>query len=360
MIVQKANIQLNSSHQLLKQAEASERFRFWKNEPRPPENAKPNSQPADQVSLSHAAKGLKTETQTLDLSQSLDAKHAALFLIIKEMVKKMTGKDLEIFSPDQLNGKQTGNAEAVDAGEAQAQNVDITMTPPPSSQPSAGFGMVYEQRSSYLESETASFSAAGTIQTKDGKSIDFTVQLNMSRQYYEENNVTLTAGDPEQKVDPLVINFDGNAAELSQTHFEFDIDANGTVDQIAALRPGSGFLALDKNRDGVINNGSELFGPNSGSGFAELAQYDSDKNGFIDEGDPIYDRLRIWQRLDDGSQQLLALGDKNVGAIYLGHATTPFQLRTEDNKSLGEVADTGVYLSEDGRTGTVQEINLTV
>jgi hypothetical protein len=54
------------------------------------------------------------------------------------------------------------------------------------------------------------------------------------------------------------------------------------------------------------------------------------------------------------------LGDKNIGAIYLGHATTPFQLRTADNQSLGEVTETGVYLTENGKTGTVQQINFSV
>jgi hypothetical protein len=175
-----------------------------------------------------------------------------------------------------------------------------------------------------------------------------------------ETNLSILAGDPEKKTDPLVINFDGNAAELSQKRFEFDIDANGTTEQIATLKPGSGFLALDKNQDGVINNGSELFGPNSGNGFSELAKYDVDKNSFIDEADPIYNSLRIWQRHEDGSQQLIALGDKNIGAIYLGHVTTPFQLRTADNQSLGEVTDTGIYLTEEGKTGTIQQINLSV
>ena len=205
-----------------------------------------------------------------------------------------------------------------------------------------------------------SFSATGSIETQDGKSIAFSVSLNMSREFRMETNLSFRAGDPEKKVDPLVINFDGNAAELSQTRFAFDIDANGTTEQIATLKPGSGFLALDNNQDGVINNGSELFGPNSGNGFAELAKYDSDSNGFIDEADPIYDRLRIWQRHEDGSQQLIALGDKNIGAIYLGHATTPFQLRTADNRSLGEITDTGVYLTENGKTGTIQQINFSV
>jgi len=355
MIIKNSAIQLNSSHQSLKKTEESEKLRFWKTEA-PPANrngGRPQEAPADEVNLSKTAQTLKPETQSLDLSQAPDAKHGVMLLIIRDMVRKLTGKEFEIFSADKLASKPD-NASAPDASAPDTKNVEITTTPPPS----AGFGLVYEHNTSYQESESTSFSSTGTIQTKDGKSIEFSAQLNMSRDFYMQTNLAVTAGDPEKKVDPLVINFDGNAAELSQTHFAFDIDSNGTPEQIAALKPGSGYLALDKNNDGIIDNGSELFGPNSGNGFAELAKYDSDHNGFIDQADPIYNSLRIWQRNADGSQQLLALGDKNIGAIYLGHATTPFQLKTEDNKSLGEVTDSGVYLTEDGKVGTVQQINL--
>jgi len=357
MIIKSSNIQLNSSHQFLKSTEESESLRSWKTQQQPVNrNAlSPQEPPTDAVSLSATAQTLKPEKQSLDLSGELDANHGAMFLIIKEMVRKLTGKEFKLFSPEQLATDTANTATATDAN-----NVEITTTPPARQTPSAGFGLVYEHRSVYQESESSSFSATGVIKTQDGKSIDFSVTLNMSRDFHLETSTTITAGDPEKKVDPLVINFAGNAAELSQTRFEFDIDANGTTEQIAMLKPGSGFLALDKNKDGVINNGSELFGPNSGNGFSDLAQYDSDKNGFIDEADPIYDSLRIWQRHEDGSQQLIALGDKNVGAIYLGHATTPFQLRTADNQSLGEVTDTGVYLTEDGKAGTVQQIDLSV
>lgn len=345
MIIKNSAVQLNSQHQLLKRSQEQESLRVWKT---PEPTRAPDATPLeDSVSLSGAAKTLPAEKQSLDLSSSLDANQRMKLLIVKQMFKAMTGHDFKMFSPDELSA---------DSG----VNLTIEISTQPPSPPSAGFGLVYEHRTSYQESESLSFSAVGVIETQDGKSIDFSVQLNMSREFSLETNLTITAGDPEKKVDPLVINFDGNAAELTQTRFEFDIDANGTTEQIATLRPGSGMLALDKNRDGVINDGSELFGPNSGNGFAELAKYDSDSNGFIDEADPIYNSLRIWQRYEDGSQQLIALGDKNIGAIYLGHATTPFQLRTADNQSLGEVTDTGVYLTEDGKTGTVQQINFSV
>lgn len=356
MIIKSSAIQLNSQHQLLKSSQNSRSLRFWKNQDQAGSSKKENS--TDVLSLSSSAKTYKTEKQSLDLSNTLDANQGINFLIVNHMVKAITGHDFKLFSPAEL----TANT---DTGiTADPKNIEIITTPPPpppENQPSsAGFGLVYEAHAIYQESENTSFSAVGIIKTQDGKSIEFSVTLNMSREFRVETNLSITAGDPEKKVDPLVINFDGNAAELSQTHFEFDIDANGTPEQIATLRPGSGFLALDKNQDGVINNGSELFGPNSGNGFAELAKYDSDNNGFIDKADPIYNKLRIWQRYEDGSQQLIALGDKNIGAIYLGHATTPFQLRTADNQSLGEITDTGVYLTEDGKTGTIQQINLSV
>ena len=63
---------------------------------------------------------------------------------------------------------------------------------------------------------------------------------------------------------------------------------------------------------------------------------------------------------EDGSTQLAALGDKNIGAIFLGHVSSPFQLKDANNQSLGEVVNSGIYLKEDGGVGVVQEINLTV
>ena len=357
MIIKNSTIQLNTQHQFLKSSQESESLRLWKTQEQPIEKAGVSKKEpsADTLSLSDSAQTLKTGKQSLDLSQSLDANSSVMFLIIRQMVKAITGQDFKLFTANDLTASTDGGTATT------AKNVEIQTTPPTTNQQSsAGFGLVYEHHLAYQESESTSFTATGSIKTQDGKSIAFSVKLNMSREFRMESNSSITAGDPEKKIDPLVINFDGNSAELSQKHFEFDIDANGTTEQIATLKPGSGFLALDKNQDGVINNGSELFGPNSGNGFSELAKYDSDNNGFIDEADPIYDSLRIWQRNEDGSQQLIALGDKNIGAIYLGHATTPFQLNTTDNQSLGEITDTGVYLTEDGKTGTIQQINFSV
>lgn len=352
MIIKNSAIQLNSQHQFLKHTEKSESLRFWKTEEPSTNRANANRKelPTDKLSLSNAAQPVATEPQEVNLEESLAPNDSLKLQIIRNMIKAMTGHDFKLFSPTELSATDGSSTAAV----------DMPAEPPAQQAPSAGFGLVYEQRTLHQESESTSFSAQGLIQTADGKNIDFSMQLSMSREFRLETSLTITAGDPEKKIDPLVINFNGNAAELSETRFAFDIDADGTTEQIATLKPNSGFLALDKNNDGAINDGSELFGPTTGKGFAELAEHDSDSNGFIDEADPIYSKLRIWQRYEDGSEQLMALGDKNVGAIYLGHVSTPFQLRTDENKSLGEITDTGVYLTEEGNTGTIQQIDFSV
>ena len=80
--------------------------------------------------------------------------------------------------------------------------------------------------------------------------------------------------------------------ELSDQTFYFDLDADGEEEEISMLK-GSGYLALDKNEDGIINDGSELFGTGNGDGFADLARYDEDGNGWIDENDSILSLIHI-------------------------------------------------------------------
>lgn len=221
-----------------------------------------------------------------------------------------------------------------------------------------GFGMIYDLHESYYEHESMTFSASGSISTKDGRKIDFSVDLRMTREFYSEQHVQLRAG--EALKDPLSINFTGTAAELTQNRFSFDVDADGRNEQISFLKPGSGFLALDRNGDGKINDGRELFGALTGDGFAELARFDTDGNHFIDENDSIYDGLRIWQKDGRGADHLLALGKAGIGAIFLGSAVSPFDLRDEQNNLMGKVRSSGVFIRENGSAGTIQQVDLTV
>ena len=123
---------------------------------------------------------------------------------------------------------------------------------------------------------------------------------------------------------------------------------------------GNGLLALDRNGDGRINNGLELFGPASGNGFAELARLDSDNNGWLDENDPMYDQLRVWMRDEAGNDSLATLAQKNVGAILLRPVESVFAMKNGANGVQGQLRETSIFLEESGGVGVVQEIDFAV
>ncbi len=221
------------------------------------------------------------------------------------------------------------------------------------SQPNFGIKHNEYQR----ETEALSFVARGFFKTADGKEVNFTTDFNLSREFAALNNINTQTGTP---IDPLIINYAGPAASLTNTKFSFDLDTDGKAEQISFVNNGSGFLALDNNDNGLIDDGSELFGVKSGNGFNELAAYDLDKNNWLDENDDIFDRLRIWTKDQDGNDNLFALGQKGVGAIYLGNIEAPFSYKNEQNRTLGENQRAGLFAREDGMVGTIQQANLMV
>ncbi len=214
--------------------------------------------------------------------------------------------------------------------------------------------------SSFLaEVENTAFSTTGIAKTADGREISFQVDLEMSRSFVHTNETYVQT--MEKLVDPLVINVGSDVASVSDQKFYFDLDADGREEEISYLGKGSGFLALDKNNDGTINNGSELFGTKSGDGFADLAAYDEDGNGWIDEADSVFKDLRIWTKNEDGTDELIAIGKAGIGAIYLGSASTQFSLKNQENGDTNAVIQqTGVFLYEAGGVGTVQHVDLAV
>ena len=221
-------------------------------------------------------------------------------------------------------------------------------------QPSGG---QYISEFYYEENETTTFSTDGVVKTSDGRKISFNVELTMSRSFTQYTSEAIDFGSP-RFMDPLVINLDAPAADVKDQKFLFDLNADGHEEAISRLGPGSGFLALDKNGDGKINDGSELFGALNGDGFADLAKYDQDKNGWIDEADDIFDKLLIWSKDENGNDQLVGLGKAGVGAICLGAQNTPFSIKNAQNEANAMVRQTGMFLYENGGVGTVQQLDL--
>jgi hypothetical protein len=208
----------------------------------------------------------------------------------------------------------------------------------------------------HIEEECSTFSGMGTALTEDGRVIDFGVSFSMSRRLTEYAGMSVASA--VNFIDPLVINVGSDVAYISDQSFYFDLDCDGKEDKISNLGSGSGFLALDKNGDGKIGDGSELFGTKSGDGFKDLSAYDLDGNGWIDENDAVYEMLRIWIRNEDGTDTLLSLKESDVGAIYLGNAGTEFTHHNSDFLMSAMTRSSGIFLKESGGVGTVQQVDL--
>ena len=135
--------------------------------------------------------------------------------------------------------------------------------------------------------------------------------------------------DPEREYSPIVIDLgnDGiNSHALNYT-INFDLDNNGFKEATGWVSGDDALLAIDKNNNGIIDNGSGLFGNKSisdsafsyansslNNGFETLKNYDSNNDGIIDSQDAEFDKLLLWQDKNSNgiseTDELIKLSDK--------------------------------------------------
>ncbi len=284
--------------------------------------------------------------------------------IIKDLVEIFTGKKIEVLDAEEFKKLQESASSSGEVGEV-AKKVEEqsipknpwgNVTESPSSK-FQGWGVDYYYKETNYQKEGFEFLASGKITNDKGQQISFNASLLMSREKYEELTVSLKEGDA--LIDPLVIDFKGSGASFEGAKFEFDLDADGKTEMIHAPSVGTAFLGYDKNGNGIMDDGSELFGPPSGNGFSELAALDEDNNGWIDENDSVFSKLRLWEKATDGTDIVSSLLDRGVGAIYTGRVATGFDLINNDSVN-AVVKETGIFLKENGGSGFIQEVDIVV
>ena len=298
---------------------------------------------ADQIgdSIDDAVKGKKTDDDAA--IEAMEYVDKSLYMM-KMVIEEMTGKKVELFDAhdmmQRIHSKENAAAEmgVIASGEGEGSPDDLMIVE----------NYEYEKESNHLQ-------IAGMIQREDGSQTRFALDVSFSQEY---ERYSMEMIKREQLKDPLVISFSTKPVQLDSEKFNFDIDADGQEDNIAMLERGHGFLALDNNGDGVINDGSELFGALTGNGFAELAQHDENQDGFIDENDSIFDKLSVWIK-NDGEDRQVNLKDAGIGAIGLENVDTPLNIRDGDEK-LGVIRKSGFYLDEGGKAGLVQQLDFVV
>jgi len=153
----------------------------------------------------------------------------------------------------------------------------------------------------------------------------------------------------------------------------FDIDATGVKQSVGWVKPSDGFLALDRDGNGTIDSGAELFGDSTtlstggtaADGFAAVADLDGNADGLINAQDTAWADLRVWQDLNqDGISdvgELKTMAEAGIANITVGK-TEHFTVLDNGNA----LADLGTYTRTDGTEGTtgsvgqLADINLAV
>ncbi|WP_052941576.1 hypothetical protein [Chromobacterium subtsugae] len=283
---------------------------------------------ADSVQLSSQA------TQS-SLLGHLASDKDAVYSLIEAILEKAFGVHFKLLRLFPLNPDQTQAPAAAQPEVSAQQDID------------------------YQEQQRLNFTASGQITTQDGKQLQFSLNMQMQSSYQYHSNQLYQSGGAASH-DPLMVNLASNAGSLDGASVSFDLQDNGQMASLPFSSQG-GWLALDKNGDGKINDGSELFGPQSGNGFADLAKLDSNHDGVIDENDPAFAQLKIWTGRDSsGKDQLLSLKDVGIGAILLPSVDAPLTLRANasDPAPQAQMRRAGVFVKDDGEAGMISQLDV--
>ena len=135
--------------------------------------------------------------------------------------------------------------------------------------------------------------------------------------------------DKPETYDPLVIDLNNDGIKDTNLDYKinFDLDNNGFKEATSWIDNNDAFIAIDKNNNGTIDNGSELFGnksisnnayaytnPNAKNGFESLKEFDSNNDDIINEKDKEFTNLLLWQDKNSNgiseTDELIKLSDK--------------------------------------------------
>jgi len=176
-------------------------------------------------------------------------------------------------------------------------------------------------------------------------------------------------GDAQRAIvrrDPLTLDLDGDGLETlgtGESNVLFDHDADGVATGTGWVYRDDGFLVWDRNGNGLIDSGRELFGDSTlksngqvaVDGFDALTDLDANTDGKVDALDPNFANLRVWRDLDQdgitdaGELSLLA----SLGITGFNTAKTAnSQVLPDGNR----IADLGTYIKSDGSTATMGDV----
>ncbi len=219
-----------------------------------------------------------------------------------------------------------------------------------------------ERSFEYSKKDSVNIEAKGIIKTQN-KNIEIDLNISYSKEFYEKHKESIEFKDISF-LDPLVINYAGNENALdnlsNEMTFMFDLNNDGIKEEVPLLKSGNAFLAIDKNHNGKIDNGSELLGVQNNLGFEELREYNEDENSWIDENDEVFKDLLIWTKDEQGEDKLIGLGQSGIGALYLSDISSKLTYNTSVNNSIAQLKSSSIYIKKDGTAGLLSSLDFIV
>ncbi|WP_409522914.1 calcium-binding protein [Nitrincola sp. MINF-07-Sa-05] len=169
----------------------------------------------------------------------------------------------------------------------------------------------------------------------------------------------------QRQASPIILDLDGNGVSTTgiTEGVYFDHNGDGFAQLTGWVDANDGLLVWDRNNNGVIDNGTELFGDNTVmlngqnavNGFAALAEHDTNDDGVIDANDAIWSELRIWRDLSqDGitrEGELVTLDALGITSINLSYTDSDHvDQHGNAHKQVGS------FTWADGTTGTATDV----
>ena len=169
--------------------------------------------------------------------------------------------------------------------------------------------------------------------------------------------------------DPLALDLNGNGIETLAANGHdgalFDHERLGIRTATGWIHSNDGILVYDRNGDGKINDGGEIFGDNTllkngktaAHGFEAAADLDDNGDGKLDAADSAFSKLGVWRDLNHNGiseeGEIFALKDLHIKSLNLGY--------TQADKDLGNgntLAEVGSYTDEDGNEHIMGDLRL--
>ena len=202
------------------------------------------------------------------------------------------------------------------------------------------------------EYERLDFSTSITLNS-EGSTREMSLSLSFTRELEIYSELQMSAVEFK---DPLIVNLGNKSNLFADSSKQFDLDADGSKEEIPDLNSGVYYLALDRNNNGVIDNGSELFGARTGNGFGELSHFDSNQNGVIENQDEQFGHLKLW----DGEHSLSNLSDSGITGISLSASNTPFTFTNGVGSPIARLRQTSVFITDKQTLGAIHQIDIAV